>query len=90
MTKLNPQYNDDDSFPLSLAPEPPTWGINQAELSNLWHLSRTALARSGSSVSKYQRKLWASQAYHDKHPEVTPLAAYKVLDRSPWTHERGR
>ena len=49
-----------------------------AELSNLWHLSRTAL--SGKSATKYARMLWASGAYHREHPETSATVAYKELD----------
>ncbi len=83
MTKRT-EYVDSD-FPLQSAPAPPTWGIDEAELANLWHLSRVALARSGVQASEYERRLWASKAYHDAHPETSSTAAYKVLDRSPWT-----
>ncbi len=69
MTKRT-EYVDSD-FPLQLAPALPTWGIDEAELANLWHLSRVALARSGVQASEYE--------------ETSSTAAYKVLDRSPWT-----
>ena len=49
------------------------------ELSNLWHLSRTALSgRDGSS--RYKRMLWASDAFHKAHPHISSTAAYKDLD----------
>lgn len=54
----------------------------KAELANLWSLSATAVSP---STSKYERRIWASNAFHDAHPEVSSTAAYKELDKSPWT-----
>jgi len=60
----------------------PTFGCDLVLLANLWHTSAIAL----STCSRYERKLWASERYARVHPETSPTAAYKVLDRSPWTH----
>lgn len=51
---------------------------HEGELSNLWHLSRTAL--SGKDSSRYQRMLWASKEFAKAHPEVSSGGAYKDLD----------
>ena len=48
------------------------------ELSNLWHLSRTACA--GGDSSRYARMLWASKEFARAHAEVTSGGAYKDLD----------
>lgn len=70
--------------------EPLTWGIDQAELANLWHISAVALSASaGRADNKYRRKVWAADQYSKSHPGTSSTAAYKVLDRSPWTAERG-
>ncbi len=64
-----------------------TWTDGElAELSNLYYLARTALAGQRSPYGttadcSYQRKLWAAQAYSEKHPEVSSTAAYKALCR---------
>lgn len=61
-----------------------TFGMSAAELaelSNLWHLSKTAL---GDGASTYDRKLWATKHFHEAHPHITSTAAYKVLSDSPW------
>lgn len=52
--------------------------VNEAELSQLWHLSRTATA--GAS-GRWARLVWASQQYAAVHPDVSTTAAYKVLER---------
>jgi len=49
-----------------------------SDLSNLWHLSRTACA--GSDSSRYRRMLWASAEFSKAHPEVSSTGAYKDLD----------
>jgi hypothetical protein len=49
-----------------------------AELVNLYHLARTALA--GDRPTSYDRRLWASRWFAKQHPEVTPTGAYKDLD----------
>lgn len=66
----------------------------RAELSNLYHLARVALSGSGRDTP-YERSKWAAQAYHEAHPEVPRLAAYKELGRQQaWrfvqTSGRGR
>lgn len=52
-----------------------------AELSNLWHLSATATAKSGGS-SRYERMLWTAKNFPKEHPELnlTETAVYKDLD----------
>ena len=50
----------------------------EGELINLYHLARTAL--SGQSCTRYDRMLWASNAFHVDHPEVSATGAYKDLD----------
>ena len=49
-----------------------------AELFNLFHLARTALA--GTSPSKYDQMIWATEEFHKLHPEISATAAYKDLD----------
>ena len=51
-----------------------------AELVNLYHLARTALAGSNEANSKYARRVWAARAFHGEHPEVSATAAYKDLE----------
>jgi len=51
-----------------------------AELANLCHLARTALAGTGRDT-RYERKLWASREYAKLHPSVSSTAAYKQLCR---------
>lgn len=53
--------------------------IDQAELVDLWHLSRTALA--GKPAGVYERKLWVSREYEKAHPDISSTAAYKALER---------
>lgn len=50
------------------------------ELSNLWHLSRTACA--GKDYSRYNRMLWTSREFVKAHPELnlSSTGAYKDLD----------
>ena len=54
----------------------------RAELSNLFHLARTALAGPGQGPSRYEQKLWASKEFSKAHPEVSSTAAYKELCRA--------
>lgn len=49
------------------------------ELVNLYHLARVPL--SGKSCTRHDRLLWAAGEYHKLHPETSPLAAYKMMDR---------
>lgn len=56
--------------------------IDHAELSNLFHLARTALAGKGKSPSRYECRLWASKEYAKRHQGVSSTAAYKALDRA--------
>ena len=51
-----------------------------AELSNLYHLARTALSGSEKDTI-HGRMVWASNEYSKLHPEVVSTAAYKALDR---------
>lgn len=51
----------------------------KAELANLFHLARTALA--GEGPTRYDCQLWASKQYAKKYPEVSSTAAYKELCR---------
>jgi hypothetical protein len=53
-----------------------------AELSELWHLSNTALAGPGQGPSRYQRRCWAAREFHKAHPTVSTTAAYKRLERA--------
>lgn len=50
------------------------------EMSELWHLSRTAVAGS-KDRSKYNRMLWCSKWFSENHAEFTPTSAYKAFDR---------
>lgn len=50
-----------------------------AELANLFHLARTALA-GAPDAGRYERKLWAAKMYAAKHG-VSESCAYKMLDR---------
>lgn len=47
------------------------------ELINLYHLARVPL--SGKSATPYERMVWAADAFHKKHPEISNMAAYKDL-----------
>lgn len=49
-----------------------------AELSNLWHLSRTACA--GKSNQRYERLLWTSRQFAVQFNYVSSTGAYKDLD----------
>lgn len=48
------------------------------ELSNLFHLARTALSGKPDQ-SPYARMLWASAAFHKANPSISASAAYKDL-----------
>lgn len=50
----------------------------EAELINLWHLSRCAL--SGQNASRHERMLWTSREFSKLHPEITSTGVYKDLD----------
>jgi len=57
----------------------------QAELANLYHLARTALAPG--DPSEYERRLWASKEFSKLYPEVSSTAAYSELERqSAWRY----
>ena len=49
-----------------------------AELVNLYHLARTALA--GDRATRYDRMCWAAKWFAKEHPYVTSTGAYKDLD----------
>jgi len=63
-----------------------TWNEKEkAELANLYHLARTALAGKDKKDTPYERKLWASKEYSKLYPEISSTAAYKELCRqSEW------
>jgi len=50
------------------------------EMSNLWHLSRTAVAglKEGKNHGRY---LWCAEHFAKEHPEFTRTSAYKAFDR---------
>ncbi len=50
-----------------------------AELVNLYHLARTALA--GQGDTRHARMIWASRAYAKEHG-TNETAAYKTLSRA--------
>lgn len=62
----------------------------ELELSELWHISRTALA--GTRPTHYDRMLWTSKQWGKKHPGEE-MRAYKQIDRtiprSQWNPESG-
>lgn len=61
---------------------PYVWTFERrAELANLFHLSRTALARPGPRATDYERRCWAAAEYAKAHPECSSTAAYKELTR---------
>lgn len=62
-----------------------------AELYNLYHLARTALAdRPVSYQSIYDRKLWASKEFSKLYPTISEMRAYKAFERTDagWSPER--
>jgi hypothetical protein len=53
-----------------------------AELYNLFHLARTALAdRPHLQQTRYHRKQWAVAEFIKKHPEVSAKRAYLTFER---------
>lgn len=50
-----------------------------AELVNLYHLARTALAGERER-GRWARMNWAAVEFNKVHPEITIVAAYKDLD----------
>jgi len=58
--------------------------IQLAELYNLYHLARTALAAKGKHLedSPYNRKLWASNEFHKAHPKISVKSAYLAFERA--------
>jgi hypothetical protein len=53
---------------------------NMAELYNLYHLARTALA--GQVISNHDRMIWATKEFAKLHSYVTATGAYKDLSDS--------
>ena len=51
-----------------------------AELWNLYHLAKTAMA--GDRPSKHDQLVWAASEYSKLHPEVSNMSAYKYMDRT--------
>lgn len=64
-----------------------TWtDTERAELANLFHLARTALAGTDKDT-RHGRMVKASAWFSEAHPEVGSTAAYKELGRqSAWRH----
>ena len=57
--------------------------IQLAELYNLYHLARTALADQPlDRQSKYDRKLYAAREFHKAHPEVSEKSSYLAFERA--------
>ncbi|MFI5260789.1 MAG: hypothetical protein ACHQU0_03275 [Candidatus Paceibacteria bacterium] len=52
--------------------------MDAAELVNLYHLARTALA--GERAGRYERMCWAAKWFAKEHRYVTANGAYKDLD----------
>jgi hypothetical protein len=53
-----------------------------AELSNLFHLARVALAdRPVERQSRYDRKLWAASEFIKTHPHISHKQAYLAFER---------
>lgn len=76
----DPMFHSED-FPLQMEPAYAVRFIrseHSAELVNLYHLARTALA--GEKCGRYERMLWASGAFSKEHPAVTATGAYKDLN----------
>lgn len=46
-----------------------------AELVNLWHAARVAVGN-----DRMDRRVWSAQRYHEAHPEVSFMGAYKDLE----------
>lgn len=54
-----------------------------AELYNLYHLARTALAEQPTSYqSIYDRKLWAAKWFHKQYPQISEKQAYLAFERA--------
>lgn len=51
---------------------------DSSEIVNLYHLALVPLSGTGKRT-KYDRMVWASNAYAKEHPEVTANGAYKDL-----------
>ena len=64
----------------------PRWVRDEdwAELINLYHLSRTALAGDRDEHSKWARMQWASREFAKAHDYVTSTGAYKDLSNMLW------
>lgn len=50
------------------------------EMSNLWHISRTAVAGQ-EDRGRYQRLKWCSKWFSVEHKEFSESASYKAFDR---------
>ncbi len=48
---------------------------DRAELLQLWHISRTALAAQN-DASRYDRLCWVAEQYHRTHPNTKAVTAY--------------
>lgn len=58
----------------------------RAELSNLYHLARTALSGQRTSTGEprdtmYDRKLWAASELIKRHPHISHKQAYLAFER---------
>lgn len=51
------------------------------ELSNLFHVAATALSRCSKRATRYDQRRFAAKEYAKRHPGVSSMAAYKVLER---------
>lgn len=56
------------------------------ELANLFHLSRTAVARPGLGAEhpglvRHERKIWTAHEFSRLHPTIGTTMAYKLLER---------
>ena len=87
------KHADKEITELNEGSEETTWTEPmKAELANLYHLARTALAGSSpvgerGKDTPYDRRVWASNEYEKAHPEVSSTAAYKELERqSAWRY----
>ncbi len=53
-----------------------------ADLINLYHLARTALAETGQADIRHARMIWAANSYAvEPDVHMTPVGAYKLLER---------
>ena len=55
----------------------------RAELVNLYHLARTALAAEPlNRQQRVDRLGWAAKAFHNEHPDISVARAYKDADQA--------